>query len=386
MIHRIVDKILLILGISLFMFANVDIGAIEIISILSMVIIAVICDLRREESVAIMAAGLFFVLSFMSTSLIVVFPIIVYCLFSTYDIEEIISRFAVTRREMLLLTIKGVFVVFVIYKLSNLNVDMNVKWVGYLILVLAISFAIKSAFINETKSLYKGKYYDARLEVLMAKRQNQQAMQKNQDEVYLATLKERNRIAREIHDNVGHMLTRVIVQMQALQIINKDPNLKEPLSSVGDTLNLAMTSIRKSVHELRDDSIDLSIGINEITKTISDKFEVTVNTAIDSPASGIIKNTILAIIKESVTNIAKYSSGKNVRIEVVENITFWRIRVFDDGRNKDFEYNALSLENGSGMGLSNIVARANNLNGRVNISSDAKGFTVLVTLPKENKS
>mgnify|MGYP006392239283 FL=1 len=384
MIHRIVDKILLILGISLFMFANVDIGAIEIISILSMVIIAVICDLRREESVAIMAAGLFFVLSFMSTSLIVVFPIIVYCLFSTYDIEEIISRFAVTRREMLLLTIKGVFVVFVIYKLSNLNVDMNVKWVGYLILVLAISFAIKSAFINETKSLYKGKYDDARLEVLMAKRQNQQAMQKNQDEVYLATLKERNRIAREIHDNVGHMLTRVIVQMQALQIINKDPNLKEPLSSVGDTLNLAMTSIRKSVHELRDDSIDLSIGINEITKTISDKFEVTVNTAIDSPASGIIKNTILAIIKESVTNIAKYSSGKNVRIEVVENITFWRIRVFDDGRNKDFEYNALSLENGSGMGLSNIVARANNLNGRVNISSDAKGFTVLVTLPKEN--
>ncbi len=386
MIHRIVDKILLILGISLFMFANVDIGAIEIISILSMVIIAVICDLRREESVAIMAAGLFFVLSFMSTSLIVVFPIIVYCLFSTYDIEEIISRFAVTRREMLLLTIKGVFVVFVIYKLSNLNVDMNVKWVGYLILVLAISFAIKSAFINETKSLYKGKYDDARLEVLMAKRQNQQAMQKNQDEVYLATLKERNRIAREIHDNVGHMLTRVIVQMQALQIINKDPNLKEPLSSVGDTLNLAMTSIRKSVHELRDDSIDLSIGINEITKTISDKFEVTVNTAIDSPASGIIKNTILAIIKESVTNIAKYSSGKNVRIEVVENITFWRIRVFDDGRNIDFEYNALSLENGSGMGLSNIVARANNLNGRVNISSDAKGFTVLVTLPKENKS
>lgn len=386
MIHRIVDKILLILGISLFMFANVDIGAIEIISILSMVIIAVICDLRREESIAIMAAGLFFVLSFMSTSLIVVFPIIVYCLFSTYDIEEIISRFAVTRREMLLLTIKGVFVVFVIYKLSNLNVDMNVKWVGYLILVLAISFAIKSAFINETKSLYKGKYDDARLEVLMAKRQNQQAMQKNQDEVYLATLKERNRIAREIHDNVGHMLTRVIVQMQALQIINKDPNLKEPLSSVGDTLNLAMTSIRKSVHELRDDSIDLSIGINEITKTISDKFEVTVNTAIDSPASGIIKNTILAIIKESVTNIAKYSSGKNVRIEVVENITFWRIRVFDDGRNKDFEYNALSLENGSGMGLSNIVARANNLNGRVNISSDAKGFTVLVTLPKENKS
>lgn len=48
-------------------------------------------------------------------------------------------------------------------------------------------------------------------------------MQRNQDyEIYLATLKERNRIAREIHDNVGHMLTRSILQLGALSVINKD--------------------------------------------------------------------------------------------------------------------------------------------------------------------
>ena len=74
------------------------------------------------------------------------------------------------------------------------------------------------------------------------------AMQRNQDyEIYLATLKERNRIAREIHDNVGHMLTRSILQLGALSVINKDETVGEAINDLSGTLNTAMTSIRSSV-------------------------------------------------------------------------------------------------------------------------------------------
>ena len=83
-------------------------------------------------------------------------------------------------------------------------------------------------------------------------------MQRNQDyEIYLATLKERNRIAREIHDNVGHMLTRSILQLGALSVINKDETVGEAINDLSGTLNTAMTSIRSSVHDLHDDSIAL---------------------------------------------------------------------------------------------------------------------------------
>lgn len=212
---------------------------------------------------------------------------------------------------------------------------------------------------------------------------------KNADnEVYMARLKERNRIAREIHDNVGHMITRVIVQLQALKIINKDPGVGEQLESVSQTLDLAMTSMRKSVHELHDDSIDLSIGINDITSTISDRFEVTVNTIIDSPADNALKSNVLGIIKEAVTNIAKHSNGDKVLIEVVENVSFWRVKIYDNGSNpvREMELAGSEMAEGGGIGLNNIASRASAVGGRASVMSDEAGFTVMVTIPKERKA
>ena len=74
--------------------------------------------------------------------------------------------------------------------------------------------------------------------------QNIKLAEAQNSSIHIATLKERNRIAREIHDNVGHMLTRSILQTGALQIINKDDRLKEPLKELKDTLDGAMTNIR----------------------------------------------------------------------------------------------------------------------------------------------
>ena len=145
--------------------------------------------------------------------------------------------------------------------------------------------------------------------------------------------------------------------------------------------------MRKSVHELHDDSIDLSIGINDITSTISDRFEVTVNTVIDSPADNELKSNVLGIIKEAVTNIAKHSNGDKVLIEVVENVSFWRVKVFDNGSNpeREIELSGAAMTEGGGIGLNNIASRANAVGGRASVMSDAKGFTVMVTIPKERK-
>ena len=59
----------------------------------------------------------------------------------------------------------------------------------------------------------------------MLQEKNKNLMEKQDYEIYLATLRERNRIAREIHDNVGHMPSRSILQMGALITIHKE----EPL-------------------------------------------------------------------------------------------------------------------------------------------------------------
>ena len=58
----------------------------------------------------------------------------------------------------------------------------------------------------------------------LLEKKNELLLEKQDYEIHMATLHERNRIAREIHDNVGHMLSRSILQVGALMAISKDPN------------------------------------------------------------------------------------------------------------------------------------------------------------------
>ena len=111
--------------------------------------------------------------------------------------------------------------------------------------------------LNELEQEYKRARDDSRELTLMLEKKNQDLLEKQDTEVYLATLKERNRIAREIHDNVGHMLSRSILMVGALKTVNQDENLKVPMELLDQTLNEAMTNVRQSVHDLHDESVNL---------------------------------------------------------------------------------------------------------------------------------
>lgn len=79
---------------------------------------------------------------------------------------------------------------------------------------------------------------------------NRQLQNTQNDAIMMASLQERNRIAREIHDNVGHMLTRALLQTGALCVCIKEEALLTQLNTLKDTLDDAMTSVRSSVHKL----------------------------------------------------------------------------------------------------------------------------------------
>ena len=76
---------------------------------------------------------------------------------------------------------------------------------------------------------------------------------------------------------------------------------------------------------------------------------------------------------------AKTDSYAIEDLEVFENVTFWKVFVWDNGYNEPFEYNG---ENNGGIGLEHIVTRAKSVGGRANISAGPDGFTVSVAVPK----
>ena len=92
---------------------------------------------------------------------------------------------------------------------------------------------------------------------ILLEEKNHMLVEKQNYEIYTATLKERNRIAREIHDNVGHLLSRSILITGAAKAVSSSEAVSPLLDSLDISLNQAMTSIRTSVHDLHDESVNL---------------------------------------------------------------------------------------------------------------------------------
>ena len=226
--------------------------------------------------------------------------------------------------------------------------------------------------------------------------QNKRLFEAQDNEVHVATLTERNRIAREIHDNVGHMLTRSILQTGALQIINKDEKLKEPLAELKSTLDGAMTSIRESVHDLHDDSIDLKRVLSEMADgvnadTAGSHFDVTLQYDAGDYIPGEIKLCVAGIVKEGISNAVKHSGGDRIEIIFREHPAFYQLLLEDNGLsasataaagNRSSEREPLSR----GIGLRNMEDRAASVGGRITFSQTERGFHIFLTIPKGQES
>ena len=204
---------------------------------------------------------------------------------------------------------------------------------------------------------------------------NMQLAEAANNEIHLASLRERNRIAREIHDNVGHMLTRSLLQSGALIILNKDEKLKEPLEELKNTLDSAMTGIRESVHDIHDDSIDLKKVIEESISSVDERFEVKFDYDAGKNIPGKIKLCTAGIVKEGLSNAVKHSNGNKISIVFREHPAFYQLMIEDNGICKNIS--------GNGMGLKNMEERADSVGGRISFTPSENGFRIFMSAPKE---
>ena len=258
--------------------------------------------------------------------------------------------------------------------------------------------------LNELEQEYKKSRDDSRELTLMLEKKNQDLLEKQDTEVYLATLKERNRIAREIHDNVGHMLSRSILMVGALKTVNQAENLKVPMEQLDQTLNEAMTNVRQSVHDLHDESINLK----EVVESLAEEFrfcpvQFTYDMGYDIPKE--IKYSFIAITKEALNNVMRHSNANEVKILAREHPGLYQLIIEDNGTSNERirpdgdreEYaekessgktgNARKTEStesteSSGIGIINMKKRVRMLGGTMQIQKE-NGFRIFITVPKK---
>lgn len=206
------------------------------------------------------------------------------------------------------------------------------------------------------------------------KKKNKALIDKQEYEIQAATLAERNRIAREIHDNVGHMLSRSILQVGAMLAVNKQESLRQPLLELKNTLNTAMDSIRSSVHDLRDQALILEDAVHNIIKDYKD-YQITFEYDMSERAKQQVKYCFLTTLKEALTNTTRHSDADRVFIVMREHPAFYQLLIEDNGTKR-------SKPVREGMGLANMRERAEALGGTIRITADA-GFRIFISLPKQ---
>jgi signal transduction histidine kinase len=202
----------------------------------------------------------------------------------------------------------------------------------------------------------------------------------------LAAANERNRMAREIHDTLGHYLTVIHVQLEAARaVIGQDP--ERGMLAVTRAQALAkdgLTAVRQSVKALREEGVEASVdGIAEqiasIVESVRDEqFRVTLTTTgTPRPVSAAVALALHRTTLEALTNVRKHADAANVEIELAFRDTgLVQLRVHDDGKG------AVEETAGSGFGLRGIRERAEQLKGRASYRmAPNEGFTLYVELP-----
>ena len=215
-------------------------------------------------------------------------------------------------------------------------------------------------------------------------RQNEQLLEARDTEVVTAQMAERNRIAREIHDNVGHTLSRALLQVGALLAIHKEEPVHTELTGVRETLDSAMNSIRSSVHDLHDSSVDLEGTVRQMTDPLKEEFQVTVDIDASQEMPRDVKYGLIGILRETISNILRHSRNDTVQISILEHPGFYQLVVHDylSAEGKRRSNPVAGKESGTpGIGLTNIESRARALGGTVRISQE-NGYRVFVSVPK----
>lgn len=250
--------------------------------------------------------------------------------------------------------------------------------------LFACLLVYQEGMIRKLEETFRRTRDDSKELNLLLEEKNQSLLKKQDDEIYTAKLKERNRIAREIHDNVGHMLSRAILMTGAMKAVNKDEAAGGALGELENTLHAAMTSIRESVHDLHDDSVNLK----EVLSGLADNFsfcEAALTYDMGYALPGELKYSFIAIVKEGLNNVAKHSDASHVGILAREHPGMYQLVIEDNGSGRTGRKESGVSKEDRGIGLWNMKERVRALGGTVQIS-DKEGFRIYVTVPKKGES
>jgi PAS domain S-box-containing protein len=201
--------------------------------------------------------------------------------------------------------------------------------------------------------------------------------------------KERKRIAAEIHDGIGQMLTSLRMKLEQIQDRNSEPDPEVVM--VNNMLAKLITETRRICSDLMPSVLEdfgLRSAIDDLVKSVKDadrKMEVLVDANIRvSPLSRELEMSVYRIMQEGLNNVIKHSQASLVEIYVDTSGDYLNMMIKDNGKGFYFNAHQLHLKELARKmnGIRGMKERAELLNGAFNISTEpGKGTIIQLEIP-----
>jgi signal transduction histidine kinase len=187
---------------------------------------------------------------------------------------------------------------------------------------------------------------------------------------------ERTRIARDLHDQMGHHLVALTMQLQVLEKKLPETALPE-LGHARDLARDLFEDVRATLQQLRQDQSSFGELLEKMLASIPYlKFEVSIDSEL-LMMDAQLASCLLRVVQEGITNALKHSDASRMVICLTREDNGLRMLVQDNGRQ------VVTAEFGSGIGLEGMAERIRELGGQLQSGSTGQGFRLLVEFPEE---
>ena len=198
---------------------------------------------------------------------------------------------------------------------------------------------------------------------------------------------ERTRIAKDLHDGLGGLLSTVKAHFSSIQSEIQKVEKLNVYNRANEMMDQACDEVRRISHNLMPGALmleGLKTAVVHLGEEMQSAHPFVVNVELEGFNNRMDENTevfLYRIIQEALNNIIKHANAKNVLVQITETSNEYHLIIEDDGNGFD----PLIIK--SGLGLKSIQSRVDFLNGVLDIDTkETIGTTLTIHLPKENQS
>jgi len=205
----------------------------------------------------------------------------------------------------------------------------------------------------------------------------------------LAQEEERRRIARELHDEAGQLLTALLVGLRTLEDTRKLADVMAQGQRLREIAAQAIDEVGRLARGLHPSVLDdhgLGVALSRYAEEYTKAHKIAVNLTLHKLDSGSLPSgvqfALYRILQEALTNVARHSGAKAVNIRFARLATSLKVAVMDDGCGFNAEAMAVSSRR---LGIQSMRERAAMLGGTVSYIPKRKGTKILVQVPLVNR-